>query len=431
MESILKDINAVVGVTGSFVADSRGKLLAKALPDVFDEPSLETVCKTMMQTFSGLEASRRRKVGDIDMQFQQGRLIVKNLGEGCLGVLCVRRMNVPLLNLTANVAARRLHEQLKGPAPQKEAPPAAAAPAVPPAPAARRAPPGHTVDAATLARAIGPLAMVSAGGASTAAAPPAATARAIPAPEVPAAARSLPRVGLALSFLDAARERKVVLRVLGDTAVRMCSPTWAAVPEAAEELFVDLAGHARQARDIDSVLKGFGAEPNTRFNTLFGAERLRYAHPESKLPVEIFLDSLTSYHRLEFGSRLHHGEYTLPLGDLLLLLLLNVRATDRDLHRMVALLADHDLGGAGDNETIDGVLVSATCADDWGWYKTVTINLEKILAAAPNVLEGQARELGEKRVRRLRQMIEEAPKSLRWQVRARIGESRPWYEEPE
>jgi predicted regulator of Ras-like GTPase activity (Roadblock/LC7/MglB family) len=120
MEDILRDINAVVGVTGSFVCDDDGRVLARALPDVFDADMLSPVGRTMAQTIAGLETSNRRKVGDIDLLYEQGRLVVKNLSEGCLCVLCVRRINVPLLNLTANVAAKKLSERLKEARPAPE-----------------------------------------------------------------------------------------------------------------------------------------------------------------------------------------------------------------------------------------------------------------------------------------------------------------------
>jgi len=113
MEDILKDINAVVGVTGCFICNGEGQVSASALPDLFDETILSTVGRIMAQTVAGLAIARRRKIGDIDLVYDQGRLITKNLGEGCLCILCVRKINVPLLNLTANVAAKKLKTELK------------------------------------------------------------------------------------------------------------------------------------------------------------------------------------------------------------------------------------------------------------------------------------------------------------------------------
>ena len=152
MEYILKDINAVSGVTGCFVCNSEGQVLASALPNLFDETILSTVGRTMAQTMVGLAIARRRKIVDIDLVYDQGRLIAKNLREGCLCILCLRNINMPLLNLTANVAAKKLAAKLKGggkPSSRREA----------------KAPTGPPVDAAflgqleqELAREIGPMA---------------------------------------------------------------------------------------------------------------------------------------------------------------------------------------------------------------------------------------------------------------------------------
>jgi len=113
MESALRDVNAVVGVSGSFVCDGEGKVLASILPNIFDETMLANVSRTVAQTIAGLELTRRRKVDGLDLVYREGRLVVKNLRMGCLCILCVPTINVPLLNLTANVAARKLAEQIK------------------------------------------------------------------------------------------------------------------------------------------------------------------------------------------------------------------------------------------------------------------------------------------------------------------------------
>ena len=156
MKNILEDINAVKGVTGSFVCTNDGQVLATALPEPFDEAALSAVGRLLSQTVAGLATVRRRKVSDIDLVYEQGRLVAKNLREGCLCILCVRDINVPLLNLTANRAANKLAEGLKGKVVERPSPP----PEI-------KAPVGSAVDAAffgqleqDLARAIGPIAAV-------------------------------------------------------------------------------------------------------------------------------------------------------------------------------------------------------------------------------------------------------------------------------
>jgi len=113
MQDILNDISTVVGVTGCFVCDPQGRLLASTLPTVFDPGILSAVGKTISQTTAGLVTTRRRKVQEIDLLFSAGRMIIRPLRGGCLCLLCARNINVPLLNLTANLAARKLTEAMK------------------------------------------------------------------------------------------------------------------------------------------------------------------------------------------------------------------------------------------------------------------------------------------------------------------------------
>ena len=113
MENILKDINAVVGVTGCFVCDSEGEVLASVLPGVFDREVVSSAGRTVIQTVLGLQTTRRQRVNDLDLLYREGRIIIKGLSEGCLCILCVRNINVPLLNLTANLAAKKLTKRLK------------------------------------------------------------------------------------------------------------------------------------------------------------------------------------------------------------------------------------------------------------------------------------------------------------------------------
>jgi len=56
---------------------------------------------------------RRRKMTDLDLQYADGRLLVKDVSGSCLCILCAPRVNVSLLNLTANVAAKKLAARMK------------------------------------------------------------------------------------------------------------------------------------------------------------------------------------------------------------------------------------------------------------------------------------------------------------------------------
>jgi hypothetical protein len=143
VDDILRDIEDVAGVTGCFVADGSGQVVKSTLPGVFDGASLTLVAKTLSKTIEGLRMARRKKVNELDLVFEGGRLVVKVLSPGYLLILCVPTINVPLLNLTANVAAKKLSALLAPPSAPK---PAAATKGAQPAPAAPPAPEAPKVE---------------------------------------------------------------------------------------------------------------------------------------------------------------------------------------------------------------------------------------------------------------------------------------------
>ena len=182
MQAILAELGALMGVKGSFVCGRDGALLVRAMPDGTNDVGLATIGRSLMQTLTGLEVDRRKRPSEMDFAYANAMMLVKNLGTGCLCVVCARQANIAMVNMTANTAARKLKEALAAPAapPVIAAPPApsgiapaAAAPvaasaAAPPAAAPASAAPGPCLPLSTisqveheLARAIGPVAMLA------------------------------------------------------------------------------------------------------------------------------------------------------------------------------------------------------------------------------------------------------------------------------
>ena len=113
MRNYLEEINGVIGVTGSLLCSPDGTLIASVLPEAMSEETLLVVSRTLAKTLDGLRLARHRKVTEMDLAYESGRLVVKNLGEGYLIILCTPNINVSLLNLTANLVVKRLQEALK------------------------------------------------------------------------------------------------------------------------------------------------------------------------------------------------------------------------------------------------------------------------------------------------------------------------------
>src|SRR5438876_16432 len=73
--------------------------------------------------------------------------------------------------------------------------------------------------------------------------------------------------------------------------------------------------------------------------------------------------------------------------------------------------------------------------EDWGWWRTVTLNLDKIRTLArgegAHLVPSGAPFAADEQLGRLRQAADDAPKSLKWKLRSKVGERKRWYELPE
>jgi predicted regulator of Ras-like GTPase activity (Roadblock/LC7/MglB family) len=114
MKAILDDLNDIPGVKGAFVCDAEGKLLASSLQKPIAQDLLQAVAKTLSRTTEGVRTLQGKGPPDIEMVFESSVLILKPLDPGSLCILCVPKVNIPMLNLTANMAVRQLKKALAG-----------------------------------------------------------------------------------------------------------------------------------------------------------------------------------------------------------------------------------------------------------------------------------------------------------------------------
>lgn len=234
----------------------------------------------------------------------------------------------------------------------------------------------------------------------------------------------------AIRIVEAGQAAGVTLRLLGGLAVSIHAPS-AALPALARPYAdFDLATDGR-ARAVEAVLTGLGYRPDQQFNLLQGGTRLLFHEPNGKRQVDVFVGAFEMCHKLPLTERLTLEPLTLPLAELLLTKLQIVQLNDKDLRDICALLLDHPVG-AGDAETINAGRVAQLCADDWGLWRTVTGGLDRTAAfAAAAPLDAAQRATLTERTAALRNVLEQAPKSLKWKMRAKVGERVRWYELPE
>ncbi len=233
-------------------------------------------------------------------------------------------------------------------------------------------------------------------------------------------------------IVAAAAERQVQLRLLGGLAVRLhChSASHRALVRSYPDL--DFACPPRQGAAVEALLAGLGYEANQTFNVLNGQTRLLFYDGANQRQIDVFIGRFDMCHHLPLSQeRLARDPLTLPLAELLLSKLQVVQMNDKDVRDICALLLDHDFGET-DDERINLPVIVALCADEWGWWKTVRVSLKKVREVTDSYrFEPAEIQRLRSQIAQLDEALEAAPKSLRWRLRARLGERVQWYELPE
>ncbi len=250
----------------------------------------------------------------------------------------------------------------------------------------------------------------------------------------------------ALRIVDAADRRGLLVRLMGGMAIRAHAPDWPARSRRVE-VDLDFATRSRDRGVFYELLESEGYTADKRHNALFGGKQAYFVDVPRSRPVDVLVDSLEMCHRFEFKDRLAASSPTLPLAELLLSKLQVVKINRKDVLDALVLLAEHPLGnddGAPDSRhglgTINVPRVLSFTSNDWGWWRTVTGNLDtldKYLATelTPDDLDlDNGREIlfdPGTQIAALREAVIAAPKSTKWRLRSKVGERQTWYQDPE
>ncbi|HEY2917148.1 MAG TPA: hypothetical protein VGI98_08045 [Candidatus Limnocylindrales bacterium] len=250
----------------------------------------------------------------------------------------------------------------------------------------------------------------------------------------------------ALRIVDLASARGLQVRLMGGMAVRAHAPDWTHRTRR-REVDLDFATRGKDRSALYKLLESEGYTPDKRHNAMFGGQQGWFFDTARNRPVDVLVDKLDMCHKIEFQDRLGRSSPTLPVADLLLSKLQIVKLNKKDLLDALILLAEHPLAeddGAADSRVGQGTIslprVLAFTSSDWGWWRTVTGNLDKLEAYLATDVQPEDLDVGDGRrarldaaeqVRALRAAIDAAPKSARWKLRARVGDKLIWYQEPE
>jgi hypothetical protein len=231
----------------------------------------------------------------------------------------------------------------------------------------------------------------------------------------------------------AAMDVDLGLRLMGGLAVWVVSPSVRVPPFARDYGDLDFAVRKRDGRAVTPFLQGEGYVAERMFNSIHGAQRLNFGHPEGLWTIDVIVDALRMSHLVDLGGRLEPGRPTIDLADLLLTKLQVWEINAKDLADITCLLADRPLsdGEPADGEAIELARILALTGADWGLCHTLERNLREVAAFARDRRRAAAPFDPVMQVETLLAAIAAGRKSVAWRVRARVGERVRWYEVPE
>jgi hypothetical protein len=238
--------------------------------------------------------------------------------------------------------------------------------------------------------------------------------------------------GKALDLIEQAEQAGLKLRLLGGIAVALHSPSSAEPALQREYSDIDFMVKGRRTDRLDAVMATQGYFPDKRFNGMNGHRRLLYWDSDQSRQIDVFVNDFEMCHSIPIADRLDVDSPTVPLAELFLTKAQIVELNRKDLTDLITLIGDHSVG-SGDDDVINADQIAKLCAADWGLWRTITENVQKISGSVGQLdlnlpeIEAQTTE----RCDQLLAAIDKQKKPMKWKARSKVGDRVQWFELPE
>jgi len=233
-------------------------------------------------------------------------------------------------------------------------------------------------------------------------------------------------------ILQASDEAGILLRVIGSLAFQMHCPQFGYLQAAMGRAYtdIDFGAYGKQNKQISELMALLGYTDNREVFIASEGERAIFDKPGTGLHVDIFYEKLDFCHAIYWKDRLEVDSPTIPLTELLLEKMQIVQINEKDVIDTIMLLLEHPLGDV-DRETINIKRAAQLCANDWGLWRTTTMNLDKVkhLVQHYTQLSQEQKLKVESQVDETLTHLNNEPKSIAWKLRDRVGDRVKWYKD--
>jgi len=239
-------------------------------------------------------------------------------------------------------------------------------------------------------------------------------------------------------LVEEATKRGVPIRLLGGVAIRVhCTE----VLDFAEKLQrlgegqqeytdLDFISYAKYRNKMKEFFNEMGYEKRPTTMSSAATQRQIYFHPKGWFTVDVFFDKLlAANHPLDFKNRLELDTPTVTPTDLLLEKLQIVFPSEKDVKDSILIFRAHEISQGEENNRINSKSISSILASDWGFWYTVTTNLNglKAYVAEFELIDETEKKDVTTKIDTLLKAIEDTAKSSGWKMRSMMGTKKKWY----
>jgi hypothetical protein len=250
-----------------------------------------------------------------------------------------------------------------------------------------------------------------------------------------------------------AGEEDIILRILGGLGIaihcqehrefaKKLGRIGTGTIEGQEYSDIDFITYRSQREKIKEFFNKIGYVKRKATLSTAASERQIYYHPKGWFYVDVFFDKLlVANHPIDFRGRLELDYPTITVTDMLLEKIQMWEAFSvKDLKDCLVLLKAHEIKEKIEKGSMDASYIAKILAQDWGFWYTATTNLKKLKTFIteidklgpeadinPKQIEKKDREEITGKIDILLEKIGEEPKSFGWNMRAKIGTKKKWY----
>ncbi len=107
MKEVIQNLNTVPGIVGSMVIGEDGAILTAAFPSIYDDHLLTQVASLLSDEATAVQGLRTEGTL-LEFRYAKGRVFARPFKQGLLAVVGTNAINAQLLDMSLNLAVRKL-----------------------------------------------------------------------------------------------------------------------------------------------------------------------------------------------------------------------------------------------------------------------------------------------------------------------------------